>query len=299
MRAAALAVVCACGGQPAPPTIGNTSGVPRMIATSVSVIIQDEYDDHFELDEVSPAGVRRLVRTDGLPSQYGWLDAQTAIVLLAGGDDQAVLERYHAGARIDTITIPASEWKPENSPKLAITKTGEAWLADCDVEEEHCASYLRVWPAPHTRSAQPAGVDPARVAGRFHRTPPPATASAPAGLAIAFTKAMNGDGTVTCSSPAGKITTDKLRPLSTRWVQTSPPVFEVVADDSIGDGTPSQRSYYLRACDDTIYDDFHRFDDGMWVLGHQAADVGMDLTFFVGDKPIGTIERGGSFVANR
>lgn len=287
-------MLCACGGaKPAAP-VANLAGVPRMVAASSEDVIQDESSERLEIDELSPAGLRRIARVDRMPQAWGWRDAQTLVVLLTGGDD-SLLEIYKNGKVTETIEIKAAEFAADPLGGLAFTSSNEVWLtAECG-EGGACTRFLRVLPAPRVAATKPpSGVDPERSAGHWNSHTPPRQVLAPPGIEVGFTRGMNGEGTVTCTSPTGKTTNDKLKPTDVHWVRTQPPIYEVSYDDSL---TPGR--VYFRACEDTEYAAYRELSDGMWVLSGPQMDVGFMLTFFQGDKQIGQIERGGDFITNR
>jgi hypothetical protein len=295
VRAVAFALVCACGGAKPPPLVANASGAPRLVAAQSEDIIEEESNERLEIDELSPAGLRRIARVDRLLQAFGFRDPRTLVVLLAGPDDPT-LEIYRDGKVTETITVPAKEFAADSLGMLAFTASNEVWLAgDCDTDTGACKRFLRVLPAPRLAADKPPpGIDPERSAGRWNRHRAPRQVLAPAGLEVGFTRGMNGEGTVTCTSPSGKTSNDKLKPTDVRWVRAQPPIYEVTFAD---DPTPGHS--YFRACEDTEYREYRELSDGMWVLAGPMMDVGLMLTFFHDDKQIGQIERGGDFITNR
>jgi hypothetical protein len=239
----------------------------------------------------------------------GWLDGQTLVGLAALDAGGYVVAQVVAGRRVADQLVTPAEW-PGRHAELLLGE-GEIWLAGCqeEIEFTDCkqSTFLRVSPGPRITATQ--APDGRRRYG-YHGShllaapsgAPPAGVTARVDLAKADGSIDRTATAVSCQSPDGatRVVLEGGDPLeaslfttttlTSRWLATTPPLFEVTYDSTSPVGVTRQARVVFRPCEDRPLADFRWLGDGVWAERHGAHDaIDVGWTFHRGGRTVGEL----------
>lgn len=273
------------GGKPAAPAVDASATLPRTVAAT-------NVDGTLTLARVSADAVEVGATVPAIGPDHGWLDGRTLVGLAPREAGGYVVAQLVDGQRGADVTITPAEW-PGLDAELLLGD-GEIWLAGCaePIEFTDCKrpTYLRVSPGPRTTAAQaPAGRRRYGYHGAYRAAAP--TGAPPAGV-TARVDVAQADGLVdltatilTCTSPAGSARVPLAEPdpldggfantaLASRWLATTPPLFEVTYDSTSPVEITRHERVVFRPCEERPLPDFRWLGDGVWAERHGALDDG-------------------------
>jgi hypothetical protein len=270
--------------------------------------------DVFLIDRLTRQGLVEVYREEATQAvAFGWLDHKTLVVYSEDVAHVASLRRFVDGTPSAPVAIPLDAWQladaPERSATMAITSTGEAWLARCtrhadahDIWSKCLETVaLRVDAGPPFAHATklPANVLAGRVSqdteegGHLVRAELPHVAPPPnhtlAMFKVTGPKRKNFmssyDRGWRCGSPAGnsewpygsdwveRQNIPTFRPTAVTWVSTTPPRYVVEGTATNMVAHTATWTVLFRACANDPLDDAAFLGDGLWAEtdGNKAA----------------------------
>ncbi|HVV81641.1 MAG TPA: hypothetical protein VHE35_01135 [Kofleriaceae bacterium] len=287
-----LGLVAACASAPAHEAAVGNAAPAAVGARWLAVALDDAMLDEGGLELARLDGDKVVPVGDPVPGgQFGWLDAHTLLVVDAK-EHELDFTRYVDGKLLDHTALTDGEWPDQAFPEVVITRTDEAWVSKCVLDDNACndrRSYRRIFPSPSAdQDHPPDGIDERRMNDRDDDPwPVPATAPPPpdvtVGLApvdVEITDPYDRDAApvhqqvtgVRCVARAAHSTypqTEWSEPgfdeptRSVRWVSTDPPIYEVAEDQVNPAGYHHLHRVYARACD-TPFDGFAWLGGGVW-----------------------------------
>jgi hypothetical protein len=293
----------ACGGG------GDRTNMANVVRPGDAVTIAYRAERGVAIARITPTGVQPIAQVeDG--DELGWLDERTLVVydnLL--GNEHATVRRIVDGAVAETIELSKADLGDTIYDHLELVKRDEVWISRCTRKSEmsECleVEHLRVVPAPRIRTKQQVVDRPTdRVVHTYDDDPTwplPPTTVGPPGVTIRKLSLAGEAHPITgaeCTKAGQRVTFPEAADFqiggfethAVRWVQRTPPIYEVFAVFTDPGSLEHDRHYFFRPCERTELDGYAWLGGQLWAWYRKADDSAKGTwTFQIGERVLGTL----------